>query len=95
MSRHSLSTLSIRLKQAVVAAGGTRRIALATGVSEAMLYRYYLGKPVPSDRLMRLARACHVSVAWLFGEPPFDVPDSSFNKLDRPLLPKYSVNVMI
>jgi transcriptional regulator with XRE-family HTH domain len=58
--------LAKRLKQAVMKAGGTRAVSRKTGISEAMLYRYYQGQPVPSDKLMLLAEACAVTASWFF-----------------------------
>lgn len=67
-SNHVITPLAIRLKQAVVAAGGTRALSQHTGISEAQLNRYYNGQPVPSDKLIALATACNVTVPWLFEE---------------------------
>lgn len=57
-----------RLRQAVLEAGGARRVASMTGISDAQLYRYFKGMAVPSDRIIILAEACIVSIGWLFGE---------------------------
>ncbi len=62
------AALAQRLKHAVVKAGGTRAVSRKTGISEAMLYRYYQGQPVPSDKLMVLAAACAVTPSWFFHE---------------------------
>jgi transcriptional regulator with XRE-family HTH domain len=64
------ATLAQRLKHAVVKAGGTRAISRKTGISEAMLYRYYQGQPVPSDKLITLAATCNVTPDWFFQTDP-------------------------
>lgn len=35
-----------------------------------MLYRYYVGQPIPSDKLIALAAACKVTPAWFFADEP-------------------------
>lgn len=71
MGKHSLPVgLGKRLKQAIKAAGGTRRISRASGIHESVIYRYFNGWAIPSHRLYALARLCNVSAAWLFGETP-------------------------
>ena len=57
-----------RLRIAIKAAGGTRRVARQIGMSEAQIYRYFAGKPVKSDRIIALATVCNVSMSWLFGD---------------------------
>jgi len=60
--------LARRLRLAIPAARTIRDVAADAQISEAMMYRYLQGTPIPSDRLQALAAACGVSIAWLFGE---------------------------
>lgn len=68
MPSSQLETLAVRLRQAIKSAGGTRRCAQRIGISEASLYRYYAGTPIPSDKLVAIANTLNVSIGWLFGE---------------------------
>lgn len=55
-----------RLKLCIERAGSVRALSRASGVSEAMLYRYLAGQCDPSRRtLLALAGATDVGVGWL------------------------------
>ncbi|WP_170181916.1 XRE family transcriptional regulator [Phreatobacter stygius] len=60
--------LANRLRRAIAAAGGPRRVARATGVSERTLQLYLASKADPKiGKLAVIAQACGVSLDWLAG----------------------------
>ncbi|MGE0697458.1 MAG: hypothetical protein AB7O57_00010 [Hyphomicrobiaceae bacterium] len=55
-----------RLRLAAALAGGLRALSRASGVSEAMLYRYLAGRcDIPRRALLALAGAAGVDAGWL------------------------------
>jgi len=64
----SHAKLASRLKSAIKDTGGLSAILSKTEISKAQLTRYLQGSPIPSTRLLSLAKILNVSAGWLLGE---------------------------
>ena len=71
----ALPAVTARLREAVRKAGGNEFVSQASGVPLRTLSNYLAGGEMKLSKLLDLAAACRVSVAWLVtGEPDSDAP---------------------
>ena len=62
-----------RLREAVRAAGGNAAVSLQSGTPLSSLNNYLMGRDMKAGAILRLAKACGVTLDWLLaGEGPMN-----------------------
>lgn len=94
LQQAELSAAAERLREALQKTGGSKRAAELSKVPLGTLNGYLAGGEMKASNVVRLARACGVSVEWLLTggglEPPwrrkFDVVGSGHSERQAPLI---------